>query len=1086
MKHSLCIRGLSPCMRKGLRGISLGLILMINPYLGQFVSAEQSASNNVLINSRHDDLNVVQQQKTITISGKVSDASGELIPGVTVLIKGTTKGTITDMNGNYSLSGATEEDVLVFTFIGMITQEHPIGSQSSIDVVLKNEFVGLDEVVVVGYGSQSKRKVTTAISSVDSEEITRSSSTTTAGALTGKMAGVVTRAKDSRPGRGIGIEIRNMGSPLYVIDGIPYGGDNSRDWVGRSNVSGSDAFNSLNMEDIESITVLKDASAAIYGLRAANGVVLVTTKKGKSGDKVKVNVNSYYGWQNLTRFPTMANSKQYTRGQLEAIQNEGGDPSSLYSKEEFQKWQEGTEQGYRGYDYYDIIMRENVPQYNINANVSGGTKKTTYYFSVGGTGQEAMMKDFDYSRNNLQLNLETNITDRLTIGTQTNARQETSKDVGLPGGDGYWTTMLSLFSNVPLYGPYANDNPEYINNLPNRPDLNPALFTRDIAGYKDNYTKNFNTNLYAEYKFDFGLSAKGTYSYNYSHLDFHGFQYSYDQYTYDDVNDVYNKTGGQSARWRHESSVNAVSRYYQFMLSYDKQWDKHSLAATLAIEKSDYDKTEYSSGSAPTNNYIPNQTLSDLTEYSEGWSYQARGGYIGRINYNYKDKYMVELLGRYDGSYLYNADNRWGFFPGLSAGWRISDESFFEGWKGAVSDLKLRASVGQTGSESGVSAFGYLGGYNFNNGSAVLDGEYVIGIGPRGLPVTNLSWEKNTTYNVGIDMAFMDSKLRGSIDAFTKVISGMPASRYDVLLPSEVGYSLPNENLNKAAYRGLEGMLTYSNHKDEFYYTVSGNFTYSRYRTVETYKPRFGNSWDEYRWSSENRVGGIYWGYQVVGQFQSEEEIQNYTIDNDGQGNTTQLPGDLIYKDVNGDGVINGYDERPIGYPTGWSPMLGFGGNINLQWKGFDMNMDFAGASMFSWMQNYEARNPFHAGGNSPAYILNDRWHRADPYDANSEWIAGKYPAIRKGTSGNNGKNSDFWLHDVTYVRLKNFEFGYTIPETLSEKVNISKLRLYVSGTNLFTIDNLKEYQIDPEIEAAAGVAYPQQKTVLLGVNLTF
>ncbi len=1030
---------------------------------------------------------VVFAQGEMTINGKVTDESGLPLPGVTVVIKGSTTGTITDADGNYSLqTSSVSSDILLFSFVGMISQEVNVNGQKRIDVRMQAEKINLDDVVVVGYGSQSKRDVTTAISSVDSEELTRSSSTTTAGALTGKMAGVVTRAKDSRPGRGIGIEIRNMGSPLYVIDGIPYGGENSRDWLGRSNVSGADAFNSLNLEDIESITVLKDASAAIYGLRAANGVVLVTTKKGKNNDRVKVNINSYYGWQNLTRFPELANAAQYTRGQLEAIQNEGGDPASLYSKEEFQKWQDGVEPGYQGYDYYDIIMRKNVPQYNINANVSGGSERTTYYLSVGNTGQEAMMKDFDYQRTNLQVNIETKVTDRFSVGTQTNARYEESNDVGLPGGDGYWTSMLALYTNVPLYGPYANDNPEYINNLPNRPDLNPALFSRDIAGYKDNYTRNFNTNLYAEYKFDFGLSAKATYSYNYSHLDFKGFQYSYDLYTYDAVNDVYNKTGGQPSRWRYDQQVNSDSRYYQFMLSYNKQWNDHKLSATAAIEKSDYDKSGYSANSSPTNNYIPNQNLSDLDGYNEWWNYQARGGYIGRVNYSYKEKYMLELLGRYDGSYLYDADNRWGFFPGASVGWRISEEKFFGKLKDTMNELKLRASIGQTGSEAGVRMFDYLGGYNFNNGSAVLDGEYVIGIRPKGPPITNLSWEKNTTYNVGLDVAFFENKLKGTIDAFSKVISGVPASRYDVLLPSEVGYTLPNENLNKNAYRGVEGMLSYSNNKNDFYYSVSGNFTYSRFRNVESYKPRFGNSWDEYRSSSEDRYGGIYWGYQVTGQFQSEEEIQRYGVDNDGQGNKTQLPGDLIYKDVNGDGVINGYDERPIGYPTGWSPMLGFGGNINLQWKSFDMNLDFAGASMYSWMQNYEMRNPFHAGGNSPAYLLEDRWHRADPYDPNSEWIAGKYPAVRKGTSGNNGKNSDFWLHNVTYLRLKNFELGYTLPKSIVSRANIDKLRVYISASNLFTIDNLKEYGIDPEIDASAGVAYPQQRTVLLGVNLTF
>ena len=1018
------------------------------------------------------------------VTGSVIDVNQEPLIGVNVVEKGTTNGTITDFDGNFTIE-VKEGAVLVFSYIGYLSQEVVAGNKK-LEITLLEDSEVLDELVVVGYGSQSKRKITTAVSSVNSEEILRSSSTTTAGALSGKMAGISTRAIDSRPGRGINVEIRNMGKPLYVIDGIPYGGDASRNWLGKSRVSGEDAFNALSLEDIESISILKDASASIYGLRASSGVVLVTTKKGRKEDNIRVNVNGYYGWQNLTRFPELATAGQYVRGLLEAEQNAGKDPSALYTKEELAKWQAGVEPGYKSYDYYDIIMRSNVPQYHINGNVTGGSKRANYYISLSHTGQEALMRDFDYQRNNFQVNIETDITDNFTIGTQTSARMERTRDVGLPGGDGYFSSILSLFSSIPTYGPYANDNPEYMNAIPNRPDLNPALFKRDIAGYKDNHTKNANINVFAEYKFNFGLSAKFTYSYNYTHLDFDGFQYSYDFYTYDRPNDQYILGGGQSARWRFEEQTDAVSRYGQFQLNYAKDIGDHSISAVAAYERSDFDTSNRYSNTAPTNNYIPFKTLAELTAYGDEWGYQARSGYIGRINYSFLDRYMFEVLGRYDASYLYAKDSRWGFFPGASAGWRVSDESFFEPLKNVFDDVKLRASVGQTGSEAGVSMFGYLGGYDFNNGSAVLDGDYVIGVRPRGLPVTNLSWEKNTTYNAGIDIRMLDSRLSVTADVFTKIISGIPAARYDVLLPSEVGYGLPNENLNKNAYRGVEGMITYMDNIGELNYSVSANATFSRFRHIETYKPRFGNSWGEYRSSVEDRWGGIWWGYQAIGRFQSEEEIRNHPIDNDGQNNRTQLPGDIIYKDVNGDGVINNLDERPIGYPTGWAPMLSFGGNIGLQWRAFDLNMDFAGAAMQSWEQNYELRNPYHAGGTSPSFILEDRWHRADVYDPTSEWIPGKYPAIRKGTSDNNGRNSDFWQHDVRFLRLKNLEFGYNLPKSIISHVNLQKLRVYVSGSNLFSFDNVKQFGIDPEIEAAAAVVYPQQRTVMVGFNMTF
>lgn len=1024
--------------------------------------------------------------QNITVSGVVSDVNKEPLIGVTIRVLNSTSGTISDYEGNYSISNVDPNATLEFSYVGMAPQTIALEGRTSLNVTLSEDMELLEEFVVVGYGTQSKRRVTTAISNVDAEDIMRSSSTTTAGALTGKVPGVSTRALDSRPGRGINIEIRNMGKPLYVIDGIPYGGDASRNWLGKSDVSGEDAFNALSLEDIESISILKDASASIYGLRAANGVVLVTTKKGRNDEKTRVNINGYYGWQNLTRFPELANAYQYVRGLLEAEQNSGRNPNEIYTPEELEKWRVGNEPGFKSYDYFDIIMRKNVPQYNLNANVSGGTDRSNYYLSLSHTSQEAMMRDFDYQRNNFQVNLESRVTDNFTVGTQTSARLERTRDVGLPGGDGYFSSILSAFSSIPTYGPYANDNPEYMNAIPNRPDLNPALFSREIAGYKDNYTKNFNTNLYAQYKFDFGLMAKFTYSYNYTHLDFDGFQYSYDFYTYDRPNDEYILGGGQSARWRLEEQTDAISNYGQFLLNYAKSFGDHNLDLAFAYERSDFDRANRYSNTAPTNNYIPFKTLPELTGYGDQWSYQARSGYIGRINYSYHDKYMLELLGRYDASYLYAPGKRWGFFPGVSAGWRISDEPFFESLKDEVNDLKLRVSAGQTGSEEGVGMFGYLSGYDFGSGGAVLDGEYVIGVRPRGLPVTNLSWVKHTTYNAGIDAIFLDSRLSFSADVFTKVISGIPAARYDVLLPSEVGYSLPNENLNKNAFRGAEGLIRFTDNFGELNYTVSANATYSRFRSIETYKPRFGNSWDEYRHSAEDRWGGIWWGYQAVGRFESMDEIKNHPIDNDGQNNRSQLPGDIIYKDVNGDGIINSMDERPIGYPDSWAPMLSFGGNIGLIWKDFDLNMDFAGASMQSWFQNYELRNPFHAGGTSPAYLLEDRWHRADVYDPNSEWIPGKYPAIRRGTSVNNGRNSDFWQHDVRYLRLKNLEFGYSIPSSMLDKINLSKVRVYISASNLLTFDNVSEYQIDPEIQAQAAVVYPQQKTILIGFNLTF
>lgn len=1020
------------------------------------------------------------------ITGHVVDTTGEPVIGANVTVKGTATGTITDIDGNFTLPVESNDGILIVSFIGYKSAEVSINGKTQINVILKEDTETLDEVVVVGYGTQTKKSLTGAISDVKSESLTRSVSTTTAGALAGKMAGISTRAKDARPGKGISLEIRNMGAPLYVIDGIPYGGNTGSDWLQASEVSGNDVFNALNIEDIESITILKDASAAIYGLRASNGVVLVTTKKGRKNEKVSINVNGYYGWQNLTRFPKLANAAQYTRGLAEAAQNRGEDPNSVYTKEELEKWAAGTEKGYKSYDYYDMIMRKNVPQYHINASVTGGSEKTNYYLSLAHTKQEAMMPDFDYQRTNFQLNIDSKITKRFTIGAQVSGRYEKTEDVGLPGGDGYYSSILAMFKMRPIDSPYANDNPDYIRNIdPTRNGYNPAAFSRDIAGYKDNLTRNANINAYAQYDFGFGLTAKATFSYGYTNSRFDGRQYSYQIYTYDEATDTYNGTD-VAGPWRLQIDRSVPTRYMQLQLNYNKQFGKHNVSAVLGYEASDYDWSKKTYGTEPSNDYLPLLQKDEINSFGDEWSYEARAGWLARINYNYAHKYLIELLGRYDGSYLYAPSQRWGFFPGVSLGWRISEEKFFEPLKTVVDDFKIRASIGQTGTEKDVSMFGYLPGYNWAQGNAVLDGEFVTGLNQRGLPVTNLSWTKNTSKNIGIDLTMFGNRLTVTADAFRKDITGVPAARYDVLLPSEVGYSLPNENLNKQAYIGTEAMVTWTDHIGELNYRVSGNITFSRYRSIETYKPRFGNSWDEYRNSAEDRWGGIYWGYQVIGQFQSEEQIKNYPVDLDGQGNTSLLPGDFIYKDVNGDGVINGMDERPIGFPENWAPILSFGGNIGLEWKGIDLNIDFSGGAMQGWRQNYELANAFHGDGNSPVYLLEDRWHRADLYDPESEWIPGRYPAIRKGEFGYNNKNSDFWLHNVRYLRISNLEVGYSLPIWMLKPIHAQKVRIYANISNLCSFDNVHQYGIDPEITAAAAVVYPQQRTFLLGFNVTF
>jgi len=426
----------------------------------------------------------------------------------------------------------------------------------------------------------------------------------------------------------------------------------------------------------------------------------------------------------------------------------------------------------------------------------------------------------------------------------------------------------------------------------------------------------------------------------------------------------------------------------------------------------------------------------------------------------------------------------------MSAGWRITEEKFAKSLLGTSSlDVKLRASYGELGDDNvGIGAFDYISGYNYGTSTVIMDGNVVKGSRDRGVPVTSISWFVSRITDIGADYSLLNGRLSGSVDYFYRKRTGLPANKYDVLVPSEIGYSLPKENLNSDAVMGAETSINYDGKIGEVTYAIGGNISYAREKFLSSYKPRFSNSWDNYRNSSEGRWTGIYWGYETVGQFQSFEQINNYTINNDGQGNKTMLPGDLIYKDVNGDGKIDGYDQRPIGYPRDRNPIVNFGFNLSAQYKNFDFKADFSGGAMYSYNQNWEMRNPYQNTGNLLKVFYDDRWHREDPLDLNSPWVSGKYPALRFNDGGHNNynKNSNFWLTNMSYLRLRTMEVGYTLPKALTEKARINKARFYVNTYNLFSFDKLKKLGVEPEIMDENGLQYPQNRLVNLGVNLSF
>jgi len=1026
----------------------------------------------VLTTSQNSTQLPLNQNKTI--KGKVVDTTGQPLPGVTVFFKGTTGGTITNVDGTYSLPVNANAKVLVFSFVGMETKEITLGNQAEINVTLAENTIGIDEVVAIGYGVQKKESLTGAISGVNSEDLDRVHATTVSSALAGKLAGVSFRMPDGRPGSSATIQIRNMGNPLYVIDGIQ---------------KDAGQFNNISPNDIESLTILKDASAAIYGVRAANGVVVVTTKRGKLGTKNTINVDAYTGWQNWSRFPETVGAYEWMNGKADAEMNQFGKTDITAS--ELAKWKAGTEAGYKSFNWYDFIIKPNSPQTSINVNTTGGSDKINYYLSVTRLDQNSVLgREFTFGRTNIQSNIDAKITDRLKVGVQINGRQETRDNPGVPGGDDYWAPRFALFRNRPTERPFANDNPEYINNIGHMAE-NWGLLNKAKSGYWTEDWRVLQTNFIGEYETPIkGLSAKGTYSYYIADKLMNGHEYTYDAYSYFPETDSYKVTFANLNPWRERGTHKVFETVLQGQLNYKKEIGKHNIAATFVAERINRHELDVWVHSVPKTNALPILQFADMDTYNDQDWEEARIGYIGRVNYNYGNKYYLEVSGREDAAWKFISNKRWGFFPSASIGWRITEEAFAKQLLGASTlDLKLRASYGELGDDNvGIGAFDYISGYNYGTSTVIIDGNVVKGSRDRGVPITSISWFTSKITDIGADYSIMSGKINGSVDYFYRKRSGLPANKYDVLVPSELGYSLPKENLNSDAVMGAEASINYDGKVGELTYSVGGNISFAREKFLSSYKPRFSNSWDNYRNSSEGRWTGMYWGYEVIGQFQSIDQINSYTVNNDGQGNKTMLPGDLMYKDENGDGVINGYDQRPIGYPRDRNPILNFGFNLSASYKNFDFKADFSGGSMYSYNQQWEMRSPYQNTGNLLKNFYEDRWHRVDPLDLNSEWVSGQYPALRfnNGDHSNYNKNSSFWLTNMSYLRLRTMELGYTLPKTLAEKAKLQKVRFYVNTYNLFSLDKLRKLGVEPEIMDENGLQYPQNRLVNLGVNLSF
>jgi TonB-linked SusC/RagA family outer membrane protein len=1021
--------------------------------------------------------------QTRPVTGTVVDTTGEALIGVSVKEKGTNTGVGTDAKGRFNLNVSNANGTLVVSYVGYTTQEVAINGKTDLRIRLKSANSSLTEVVVTGYSAQKKESITSAISTVTAKDLDRvHAGSTVSATLAGKLPGVSFKMAEGRPGAGAAISIRNFGPALYVIDGIQ---------------QDEGQFNNLSPNDIESITVLKDASASIYGVRAANGVVVVTTKRGKLGAPSTINIDSYYSLQQWTRFPkTVNNSYDYMRFRAEAEINDRGTTS--ITPTELDKYKQGTLPGYQSFDWRDFVLNHKAPLSSININATGGSDKITYYLSGTRLDQSTQMgKEFKFNRTNIQSNIDAKITDRLKVGVQINGRIESTDNPGVPGTDDYFLARYAILRNTPLERPYANDNPAYLNDIKHN-ETNYAYLNLKDAGHYHNDWRILQTNFNADYQIPGvkGLTLRGKYSYYIGDRLLNNFEYTYKTYTYNPTDQSYAATGGSTNPWRERDQQKVINTTSQAILDYSNTFGKHSISAFFVAERLENDFLENYVHAVPTTNSLPLIYFPTTDTYNDTQNTTTRTGYATRLSYNYANRYYAEFSGRRDASSLFAPDKRVGYFPSGSVGWRITDEPVVKkllGDHSFLTDLKFRASYGILGNDRNpndanqpiVGLFAYLPGYNYNSGTNILGGNTIITSRDKGAPVTNVSWLRSKITDIGADYSLFGGKVTGAFDYFYRERSGLLQARYDVLVPSELGYTLPSENLGTDAVVGGETSIAYNNTAGKLTYSVGGNVGIARQKFISSYKPVFFNSLDQYFNSQEGRYTNITFGYEAIGQFTSQEQINNYKVNIDGQGNKTLLPGDLIYKDLNNDGRIDDSDRRPVGYQNGGAPIINFGFNFALNYKGFDFHADFSGAAGYSFVQNFETRWAFQNDG-ALNTIFEDRWHKADVYDVNSEWIPGKYPALRfnKGGHSDYNNNSTFWTHNVAYFRARTIELGYTLPKTLLSRINVKNTRVYANTYNLFSIDNLHQYSIDPEINDNNGLQHPQSRIFNVGIKL--
>ena len=1000
-----------------------------------------------------------KQQQGNTITGTVVDTNGEPIIGATIVVQGdATKGTITDADGNYRLTNVPENATLNISYVGMQQQSILTTGRTNINVTLAEDMELLDEVVVVGYGTQKKETLTGSVASLKGSIIELSPTTNLTNNLLGRVPGLSAISRSGEPGRdGANLLIRGINtlgnnSPLVVVDGVP-----------------NRNFERLNPSDIESITVLKDASAAIYGSQAANGAIIVTTKRGMFG-KPTINLNLGMGINQPTQIPKMADAYQYTAllNELEYYKNPAAGWFQRFSEEELQKFKDGSDPwGYPNTDWFRETLKTWSSQHQTSATLSGGTENIQYFISLGEKFQDAYYKksSSNYSQYNLRSNLNAKINEYIDIAFDISGRLENYNLPTRPTESIIWSMITRGKPNMPAYWPNGDPGPDI-----ERGD-NPVVIVSDAPGYDkvDNYVfeGNFRTNIKNPWIEGLVLTANAAYDRTFRLEKI--FNKPWYLYTWDGNPDhvtIRGKRGLDSPQLT-EGYSGGQNYLLNAFATYIKSVDNIHNFKIMAGTEARSGRGKYFG--AFRRNYI-SDAIEELfagaeDQYMSNWgasNHNAYLSYFGRINYDYANKYLMEFLWRYDGSYMFPKDKRFGFFPGISLGWRVSEEEFLRNKIYPVNDLKLRMSWGQTGNDR-IAEYQYLTTYGFterNYAFGVPAIDYKL-LRETKIPNPDVTWEVANQFNIGFDSYLFDNKLFMILDYFNNLRSQILINR-NASVPSTTGFSLPPENIGKVKNNGVEVEVGYRDNFQDLSYAISFNASYSRNKII---------FWDEtpgipdYQRSTGRPTGSALY-YEAIGIFKDQASLDAYPH------LPGARPGDIIYKDVNKDDVIDGLD-RVMNTKTDM-PRLISGLNFTLSYKKMiDLTMFFQGAA---GAQQYISMEESGDWGNYYKFFADDHW---TPENINS-----KYPRAynRSELYWINTANT-FWLRPTDYIRLKNIELGYSFPQRFTQSLGFEAFRLYVNAFNLFTIDNLKYF--DPE-GTGSGRAYPAQRIVNIGLGLTF